>query len=486
MQPRSGQAAANEWIDKRVDLINRQLYKVHSNEEITDRKENFKAEYESSQAYYDNSETFKDGSELTAAHNTEEIKKAAIDEQANAVMAEESTPENTQETTNEEATFEVDTQNAEMRKKIEGIRKSIIDMQIGSSDYVDLTNDFAWMDTDIVSTLTSGSSATKNAIPSVYAIEYEQTISSVLTNIINNINIGINGLGNIMGSFDTLVNKLAGDSGSSSTSSTEGTTITKPEGDSSIFGKLAKFGKQHMSMENITDDMVLLAPYQYLYATKKTGKRFVFPFLDDAIFPPVNNNWSDVTQDDASMIFTNPVSKFIETAAQAMGYVATDMMNIANIGSGESAAVGTVMEMAKIFRYSLDGAEVKVQFTLFNTVIKNNSRSIWKKHFKFLYLFSVRNMAWKITPSSFLPPLLYDVIIPGQKRLPLAYVKSVNVQAKGIIRKLKMENFIDSAATMMDVNVPEAWVVTITFKSLIGDNANLMISGIKDLKITTN
>ena len=86
----------------------------------------------------------------------------------------------------------------------------------------------------------------------------------------------------------------------------------------------------------------------------------------------------------------------------------------------------------------------------------------------------------KVDSLSFEPPYLYDIFIPGSKRLPLAFVSSYTVVPKGIIRSLP------HTIGGKDITVPvaEAWEVTIEFESLIPQSANMMLSALYDFSIT--
>lgn len=152
-------------------------------------------------------------------------------------------------------------------------------------------------------------------------------------------------------------------------------------------------------------------------------------------------------------------------------------MNFLN-GKGED--IGFIREAAKGYTYPTDGPQVNVNFTLYNTT----KVDAWHQNYKFLFLFVLRNLPLRISISTFEPPLLYDVIVPGVTHLPVCGVSAINVEPMGMIRTLKTKNFLtkitgkDTTDKDITVNVPEAWNVSITFKSLIANSANLMISGL--------
>lgn len=143
------------------------------------------------------------------------------------------------------------------------------------------------------------------------------------------------------------------------------------------------------------------------------------------------------------------------------------------------------MDLAKFYQYPTDGEKLTINFTLFNTVKKGE----WRKNYAFLFLFALRNKLLKLDSLSFVPPYLYDIIIPGFKRLPLAFVNNYSVKSRGIIRELKFDNkditgFLGK--TDLYIPVPEAWEVSIEFESLLPQSANLMLSSIFDLDISVS
>ena len=147
----------------------------------------------------------------------------------------------------------------------------------------------------------------------------------------------------------------------------------------------------------------------------------------------------------------------------------------------------TNVEKAKFFQYPQQTESYIVSFPLFNTVkSKPNGNPVWMKNYKFILLFCMRNMIFRKDNTSFFPPLFYDLTIPGVIRQPFTYVESVKVQPQGIVRMLgckKLFNFMADKA--FSVPVPEAWVVTITFKSLLATSANLVLSALDDSIVTS-
>ncbi len=233
-----------------------------------------------------------------------------------------------------------------------------------------------------------------------------------------------------------------------------------------------------LSNNNLNSDLFL--PYRYLYITKATNKKFVFPMTNDhSSFGSHTATWGDVSGPDNNkkgLGLTSVVNQLTETVNGFLTETSGLLSLVDNISSnikGEASVTDVVSEVAKTFKYDTTGETVTINFTLYNTTRLN----AWKDNYKFLYLFSLRNLPFRIDATTFVPPLLYDVIIPGIKRLPVCAVSSLNIVPKGMTRTLICNNFLGGSG-QISVNVPESWEVSITFQCLIGKSANMMLDGI--------
>lgn len=250
----------------------------------------------------------------------------------------------------------------------------------------------------------------------------------------------------------------------------------------SVFQKLGPLEAQN----NLNDE--ILNPYRYLYFTADTKKRFVFPLLSDqsCLFTNTKLDWDKV-----EIKLPGAVGKFFKGAIDTLEQTArfsTMMTNISSLtdsANGDTDDAGYVSEAAQSFKYPKTGDQLKIQFTLYNTTRKN----AWKDNYRFLYLFAVRNLPFRLEMFSFVPPLLYDIVIPGIKRLPISALNQMQVKPVGMIRTLECDNFIakSDTANKIQVAVPEAWDVTLTFKSLIAPSANLLLCNmVSELGITAS
>lgn len=360
-----------------------------------------------------------------------------------------------------------------------------------SNEIVDIVNDYPWIvdkitgtgeqqnysiyttSSDKTSTLGEGY-AKKTGIPVCYVMERKSAVNAGVANIFNLISQVNDVSGNLVGLAKDAggivkegADLIAGAAGSFKSK------ITELIGDN--FTEFAKLIKQN----NLNDEV--LNPYRYLYITSDTGKRFSFPMLNKnaSSYMPNKNAWEKPKTGllkPIQAIFDN-VGKVLEGATNVTNMV----KNITGLNSGNSEDNSTVNEAAKAYKYPTAGDTIQIQFTLYNTTRKDT----WKDNFRFIYLFALRNLPMRTETLSFLPPCLYDIIVPGVKRMPVCGLVSFKVEPRGLIRTLKCPNFIDvenagdeNTTRPIPVSVPEAWDITMDFQSLIAPSANLMLSTI--------
>lgn len=229
-----------------------------------------------------------------------------------------------------------------------------------------------------------------------------------------------------------------------------------------------------LNANNLNDE--ILNPYRFLYITADTHKRYVFPLANNesSSFIQTKLTWGQPKGGVPG--FMKALNKTVDNILNNVIAGGNLVRNITALASGEGDDTCNVNEKIKAFSYPETGDMINIKFTLYNTTKKN----AWKNNFRFLYLWAVRNLPFRTETISFLPPLLYDIIIPGVKRMPVCAVTSFKVTPSGMTRLLECPNFIDSkdgnSTRTIPVNVPEAWVVEIGFQSLIAPSANLMLA----------
>lgn len=339
-----------------------------------------------------------------------------------------------------------------------------------TSEVIDIVSSYPWMANETLSASSNNSSggiSKNNNLPFCYAIERKSAANAGIANIFNL----IQSTGSQISKATSTITNIISNVSEGAADMVEGGVANATTQISEIFNKLAANSsiKELLASNNLNDDIFM--PYKYLYITKNTGKMFVFPLTtNDSTFSPIKNSWAKGKGLPAFL------QKTIDKWASVTGIVsgASNLINDANaIIEGKGGDTGNIEELAKSYAYPQNGDKLNVQFVLYNTT----KVDAWKLNYKFLYLFILRNLPLRIDSMSFVPPLLYDVTIPGVKRMPVCGVEGIKVQPRGLMRTLTCDNFLKGSGKLV-VNVPEAWDITITFSSLIAPSANMMLSGI--------
>lgn len=407
---------------------------------------------------------------------------------------------------------------------IGGGQRSSDDFNSSSQGLVDILDDYKWtIDTFkngfqgsmIQGQDSSGKTRQTNYsvanIPHCYVVEYQQRYSSNITNFVNTLVAAVTALndadlassmdaiGNQIDSLkNALWNSVMGDNEPDSSSEARGekggTDKTVSKGINAMYTGI-KGGINWLADKTINNiaknikngvgNSSYLAPYKLLYDLNATNQKYVFPMVAQ---PPINKviNTYGEKQEDTSILSSNNLLNWFNKVAEGTVSFARDLKDLGALSAGGKALGFQLsnVEKAKYFNYPTDTEEYSVSFPLLNTVRSNSSTPEWQKNYKFIMLFTLRNMVFRRDNASFFPPLFYDLIIPGVIRQPFCYVREVSIKPLGATRMLGVSNlFSFLGGGSYAVAVPEAWIVTIKFKSLLATSANMVLSGLTDLKV---
>lgn len=393
-----------------------------------------------------------------------------------------------------------DSQTNDLHKKWENMYEESFTpntkQQSNPSQIIDITNNYSWTNDSIIK---KGKANTD--IPYCYAVEYRQQYSTSITNFVNSINAFKNsGLSfenankNLFNNnSETIVDKLADGLSALSLG-----YVTKNEaekfvnkGVTGLTDIINNVTKEGVITNGIDNKSTYLSPYKLLYALAPTNKKYNFPMLSQSA---MSFNLSNTFAQDSAA----PLGKIIGTLSNGAQYLAkmgVQLQNISSFVGAKEGSTGTLfqateIQKAKHFQFPSGTDSYQISFPLFNTV-KGNGREIpWKKNYKFIFLFTLRNLLFRKNNVSFFPPAFYDLIIPGIVRQPFTYISSFTAKPVGMIRNMKVQNIF--SRKLLDGNesyvapIPQAWIVTIKFTSLIATSANLILSGLNDINIVTS
>lgn len=320
---------------------------------------------------------------------------------------------------------------------------------------IDIVNDFPWNANYL--------NASYGKIPKVFITEREQQESSMVSMyyyyISNILNQGsrITTSGNVAASIDyikTATQKFI----DRAAQGMDGVTsnIQMPDGlGENINSGVDKFVK---FIQAVGSDFATLAAadaallgdylksYTGIYLTRETGFNYVIPYFEDNFYN-IQNSWMPI--------------------GSSMSSVALDVVD----GLAESflqfTKPGVYIERPQYFNFQQSGDSFTVRFPLLNTV-----GVTYKKNYELLWILAFQNKYYRESFAAVRPPKIYTVTIPGSKFLPYAYIENLTVDFAGTKRLLEVE----TPAGTVQAPIPDAYMVSITFRSLISDTANSMLT----------
>jgi len=204
-----------------------------------------------------------------------------------------------------------------------------------------------------------------------------------------------------------------------------------------------------------------------LYAAQDTGFWYNFPYLiksGDGI-KRVANTWDKATG----------LLDYINKQAGGGG----GKMDLT--GAVMGAAIGSVTPgfgFEETLQYAGSNTqEITISFPLYNTI----SQEAAFKHFSFVNLFAFQNLKIRTSFMTYIPPKIYTVDggSIGGIYMAAAYVSDFKIDSIGTTRR--MADF--SSFGPREILIPEAYKVTIVFKDLVSQSANIFAGSMGGSKI---
>jgi len=296
---------------------------------------------------------------------------------------------------------------------------------------IDVINDFSWT-----------SSPTKNAynkIPFLYATELEQTCNSLIASAYYYLNntAKSDAAADVASYLDKIIQGGGGLSNALNSFKSKLNTVTSGGSDSSILTNYLK-------------------SYLGIYLTNATGFRYSFPYFDGKPHN-VTSSWQDSMQ--VKPLYADQLVQkgmdIVDTAAATLNIMKP----------------GTYIERPKYFHYPTDGETISLTLPLLNTVTRVSNKIPYQQNYELLWILAFQNKPFRTSFSQITPPKLYTVTIPGMKYFPYAYISSMSVDFMGTRRLLDVRTPMGQT---VNTSIPEAYMVNISFTSLLADTGNLM------------
>jgi len=294
--------------------------------------------------------------------------------------------------------------------------------------------------------------------------DVSREVSGVLGSVLGNLRQGGGTLGNVAGSL------LNAGAGASSLFSSIGGGLQNIVGNNATLSNavnLLRSGIEKVSAKvGLNELQGVLAPYDGLYFTEPTGWTYNLPYFDN--------------QNNSVMNMFGDLEGIGGEAVGALRDVVTNFSQLYNLSKP-----GTYIEKTKMYKFEDGGDEFTFEFPLINT--GNATFDDVIKNWQLLFLLVYQNRPSRVSRDIIEPAVIYEVLIPGVKYTPFAYVSRLNIEFVGSRRTmiLPIPQLTSSGRTFSQFNgsnegfetiVPDAYKVTITLKSLIAETRNFMYS----------
>jgi hypothetical protein len=289
-------------------------------------------------------------------------------------------------------------------------------------------------------------------------------VSGVLSSVLGSLRQGGGTLGNIAGglanvgaNFNSLFSSVGG-----GIQSVVGANATLTNA-----VNLLRTGIEKVSSKvGLNELQGVLAPYDGLYFTENTGWTYNIPYFDNQ-----NNSVQNLFGDLEGI------------GGAAVGAVTDVVQNFSQLYN--LSKPGTYIEKTKMYKFEDGGDEITFEFPLINT--GNATFDDVIKNWQLLFLLIYQNRPSRISRDIIEPSVIYEVLIPGVKYTPFAYVSRLNVEFIGSRRTMVLPipqltstgrtfSVLNTSSEGFETIVPDAYKVTITLKSLLAETRNFMYS----------
>jgi hypothetical protein len=210
----------------------------------------------------------------------------------------------------------------------------------------------------------------------------------------------------------------------------------------------------------------ILSPYDSLFPKDKdTGFWYFFPFYTDVNFEVNTPQWASLDTLEAGKKAVADIGSIIHPA---IGGLAEKTMSLLGAGTGAVLAANYpkvgIMDRPKLWE-SHDFRSYTIKFPLYNTYNSDSKTQEWIKNRELCELLVNQNLYNKLTFITGIPPVFYEVLIPGQHYSPAACVTNLTIYNRGNIRQLQ--------GPSGPCNVPDVYEVNITLTDLVIPSKNL-------------
>ena len=246
-------------------------------------------------------------------------------------------------------------------------------------------------------------------------------------------------------------------------------------------------------------ESTVYAPYSNLYPVRKTGFEYILPYLNTENMTEQAGSWRPAMESN----FTSAISRVAEAGLSEIPGIGTagaaaltritggafrNLEAISNLDIAiAGSAPGVAQEKIKVFAPNDSGDSINLSFYLYNTETPEDIRNNWE----FLFNLTYQNLPNRKSINRLDPPCVYEVVVPGYKRFPVAVIDTLKVTNLGTTRLVDINTgeIQSPGAAAGNTNVkiiPEAYKIDIKITSLLINSRNLYYSAYKSTPVNVN
>lgn len=324
--------------------------------------------------------------------------------------------------------------------------------KLAPTNFIDVVHNFSWYAGP------KSSTSALDKVPCAFLTEREQKVSSLISGALYYLRAtkkAIQGVVEKFGDNDDPTSLL----GKLNAIGAGGGVVGQLKSTAGKFGDaISKEMEQDTALLNAHN----LKSLEGIYLTSKTGFNYRLPYYNQE--QSVEASWGE------NDLAGGKLRGLIDMGTDLINTI-SETINITQ--------PGVYIEKPKYFQNAEAGITKTLKFPLLNTIRRSNLNPV-QQNYELLWLLAFQNKPYKTSFAKTPPPKIYTVSVPGEFSMPYAYISNLAINFLGTIRRLPVSipTLSNGSITTrtVEVPIPEAYDVSISFTSLINDYGNAMVS----------
>lgn len=228
-----------------------------------------------------------------------------------------------------------------------------------------------------------------------------------------------------------------------------------------ITGKSASGILGALTAESASSDV--LSPYEGLYITEDTKFVYKMPYFSDAAHAVQNMFGSE-----DKVLTSTGIGSFASEALNKLQGITGSLALAIN-----PMEPGIYIEKPQFYQFASSGEKLRFTFPLINTGWATFEDV--QRNWQLIYMLVYQNRPNRKSRDLIEPPCLYEVMIPGVKYMPYAYVSTLSVNFMGSRRSYYVNvPSANGGTSRIQTIIPDAYMVTVELTSLIAESRNFL------------